>query len=39
MKGYFYVEEEAYDQDEILDYWVDECLKWNPFAKSSKKKT
>lgn len=37
MKGFLYVPEEGYDMDRDFDYWVDECLAYNPQAKSSKK--
>lgn len=38
MKGFVFVYEEGIDTDEQLEYWVDLCLAFNPFAKSSKKK-
>jgi len=38
MKGYVYVEPEGIDMDSDLEYWIDLCLKFNPVAKSSKKK-
>ena len=38
MKGYLLIESEGYDQDEDLEFWVKECLAFNPKAKSSKKK-
>jgi len=38
MKNYIYVHPEGYDLDEDLLFWVRECLKFNPKAKSSKKK-
>jgi TfoX/Sxy family transcriptional regulator of competence genes len=38
MKGYLFIDEKGYDLDTDLDYWVSLCLKFNPKAKSSKKK-
>ena len=38
MKGYVFVEPEGWDMDADLEYWIDLCLAFNPFAKSSKKK-
>ncbi len=38
MKGFVWVEPEAVDNDNDLEYWVDLCLAFNPRAKSSKKK-
>lgn len=38
MKGYTFVTPEGFDTDEDLYYWIDLCLVFNPFAKSSKKK-
>ncbi len=38
MKGFVFVEGEGIDMDEDLEYWVQLCLDFNPFAKSSKKK-
>ena len=37
MKGYIFIHPEGYDTEEDLEFWIDQCLKWNPFAKSSKK--
>ncbi len=39
MKGYVFIRPEGFDLDEDLHYWVDLCLVFNPFAKSSKKKS
>jgi TfoX/Sxy family transcriptional regulator of competence genes len=39
MKGYIYVTPEGVDREQDLEYWVDQCLAFNPLAKSSKKKT
>ena len=38
MKGYVFVEPEGIDMDKDLENWVQLCLEFNPFAKSSKKK-
>ncbi len=38
MKGYVFIEPKGVDMDEDLEYWVQLCLDFNPFAKSSKKK-
>jgi TfoX/Sxy family transcriptional regulator of competence genes len=38
MKGYVFVDPSGIDSDDELSYWVDLCLQFNPFAKSSKKK-
>ena len=38
MKGYVYVEPDAIDMEDDLKYWIQLCLVFNPFAKSSKKK-
>ena len=38
MKGFVFVNDKAVDKDEDLEYWVSLCLKYNPKAKSSKKK-
>ena len=38
MKGYCYVAPDAIRDDTDLKAWVDECLAFNPLAKSSKKK-
>lgn len=39
MKGFLFVEPIGYDMDEDLEFWVNECLAFNPKAKSSKKKS
>ncbi|BDS09507.1 TfoX/Sxy family protein [Aureispira anguillae] len=39
MKGYVYIEPDGLDMDEELDYWIQKCLDFNPFAKASKKST
>jgi hypothetical protein len=38
LKGFVYVLPKAIDLDDDLDYWIQLCLEYNPFAKSSKKK-
>lgn len=38
MKGYIFVKSEGIDMDADLEYWIEQCLAFNPFAKSSKKK-
>lgn len=38
MKGYVFVEPEGVDFESDLEEWVQQCLDFNPKAKSSKKK-
>lgn len=38
MKGFVMIEPSGMDMDEDLEKWVQRCLDFNPFAKSSKKK-
>ncbi len=38
MKGYVFVEAEQTDLDTDLEYWVVQCLEFNPKAKRSKKR-
>ena len=38
MKGYILIEEVAMRSRQDFDYWIDLALKFNPKAKSSKKK-
>src|SRR5690606_11288214 len=38
MKGYVLVEQSAMKTAEAFDYWINCCLDFNKFAKSSKKK-
>lgn len=38
MVGYVYVEPEGVDMDDDLADWIQQCLDFNPMAKSSKKK-
>ena len=38
LKGYVMLTDDAHDMESDLEFWVDKCMEWNPFAKSSKKK-
>ncbi len=38
MKGYVFIDSDGIVNDNDLSYWIDLCLAFNPFAKSSKKK-
>lgn len=38
MRGFVFVTEDAYDLDEDLEFWIQKCIEYNPFAKKSKKK-
>ena len=38
MTGYLFIEAIGFDADEDLEFWIDQCLAFNPRAKSSKKK-
>jgi hypothetical protein len=38
MKGYIFIKPEGYDRQEDLEFWIQKCLDFNPFAKASKKK-
>jgi hypothetical protein len=38
MKGYLYVAPEGVDFDRDLEFWIQQCLDFNPEAKASKKK-
>lgn len=38
MKGYLFIQPEAVDASDDLEHWVQQCLDFNPLAKSSKKK-
>lgn len=38
MKNYVYVMEHGFEKSKDLDYWLQQCLNYNPKAKSSKKK-
>lgn len=37
MKGYIYITENGHKTQKDLNYWLQLCLDFNPFAKSSKK--
>jgi TfoX/Sxy family transcriptional regulator of competence genes len=37
MTGFVFIDPEAIDEDEDLEYWVDLCLDFNPKAKRSRK--
>lgn len=38
MKGFLFINDEGWDADDDLGFWIDKCLEYNPEAKSSKKK-
>jgi TfoX/Sxy family transcriptional regulator of competence genes len=38
MVGFLQAEPSAYDRDDDLAFWIDQCLAYNPKAKASKKK-
>jgi hypothetical protein len=38
MRGYIFVKPEGCDSDDDLEYWIDLCLQFNPFAKASPSK-
>ena len=38
LKGYVFVEPQAVDMEDELEYWVKLCLDFNPLAKASKKR-
>lgn len=38
MTGFLTLMPESVDMEEDLEFWIDECLEYNPLAKSSKKK-
>ncbi len=38
MKGFLFINDEGWDADNDLAFWVDVCLAYNPLAKASKKK-
>lgn len=38
MPGFMQAEPEAYDRDEDLEFWIGQCLAYNPKAQASKKK-
>jgi len=38
MIAYLHLQEVAYESEEDLTFWIDQCMAFNPFAKRSKKK-
>ena len=38
MKGFLFIDPIAFDSDSDLEFWIDTCLRYNPEAKSSRKK-
>ncbi|MFT5860645.1 MAG: TfoX/Sxy family transcriptional regulator of competence genes [Flavobacteriaceae bacterium] len=38
MKGYLFIDPDGIDYEADLTFWIDQCLKFNPEAKASKKK-
>jgi TfoX/Sxy family transcriptional regulator of competence genes len=38
MRGFVFIEPQAVDKEDDLEYWIDRCIEYNPKAKSSKKK-
>ncbi len=38
MKGFVFIDSEAFDLEKDLEYWVQLAVEFNPFAKSSKRK-
>jgi hypothetical protein len=38
MKGFAFIDSEAFDLEKDLEYWVQLAVEFNPLAKSSKKK-
>ena len=38
MKGYVFIDMDAIDTYDQLEYWIDKCLIFNPLAKSSKRR-
>jgi len=38
MNGYVFISPNGIDMDTDLEYWVQLCLNFNPFAKASKKR-
>ena len=38
LKGYVFVEPQAVDMEDELEYWVTLCMDFNPLAKASKKR-
>lgn len=38
MKGYVFITPEGCDDDDRLEYWIEQCLVFNPLAKASPRK-
>ncbi len=38
MKGYLFLDFEAYESEDDLLFWVNKCLMYNPLVVASKKK-
>ena len=38
MNGYLFINDEGWDLDDDLSFWIEKCLQFNPKAKASKKK-
>ena len=38
LNGFVFVQPDGIDLEDDLEYWVQKCLDFNPFAKASKKK-
>ena len=38
IKGFVFVDPIGFDNEDDLQFWLERCLAFNPFAKSSKKK-
>jgi TfoX/Sxy family transcriptional regulator of competence genes len=38
MTGYLFLENESYENDADLEFWVEKCLEYNPKVKASNKK-
>jgi len=38
-KSFLLIEVDGYDREDDLEFWIDQCLAFNPSAKSSKRKT
>ena len=39
MKGFAFIDPKGFDLEKDLEYWIQLAIDFNPFAKSSKKKT
>lgn len=37
MRGFLHIAPEGYDLDADLEFWIEQCLAFNPLAKRSKK--